>query len=60
MAKIVYLGFLASRTSRVALIMQIFRVLSLFKSSIVSYVVSYSALGLGSLSILFIIRYQSF
>ena len=65
-------GFLASRASRVALIMQISRVSSLFKSFIVSYVVSYSAsglvlgtesvldLGLGSLSILFIVGYQSF
>ena len=71
-AKIVYLGFLASRASRVALIMQISRVLSLFKLSIVFYIVSYLALGLvldiklvlnlglGSLSILFIVRYQSF
>jgi hypothetical protein len=66
-AKIVYLGFLASRTSGVALIMQISRVLSLFGLSIVSYVVSYLGLGLvldielvlglglGSLSILFIL-----
>jgi hypothetical protein len=64
----VYLGFLVSRASGVALIMQISRVLSLFKSSIVSYIVSYLALGLvlgielvldlglGSLSILFIVR----
>jgi len=49
--------------------MQISRVLSLFRLSIVSYIVSYLALGLvlgielvldlglGSLSILFIIRY---
>jgi hypothetical protein len=49
--------------------LQIFRVLSLFKSSIVSYIVSYLGLGLvlgtelvldlglGSLSILFIVRY---
>ena len=71
-AKIVYLGFLASHASRVAPIMQISRVLSLFKSSIVSYIVSYLGLdlvldielvldlGLGSLSILFIVRYQSF
>ena len=69
MAKIVYLGFLASHASRVALIMQISRVLSLFKLSIVSYIVSYLALalvlnielvldlGLGSLSILFIVKY---
>ena len=68
-AKIVYLGFLASRASRVALIMQISRVLSLFRLSIVSRVVSYSDLGLvlstelvsdlgsGSLSILFIVKY---
>ena len=40
-AKIIYLGFLVSRASRVALIMQISKVLSLFGSSIVSY------LGLG-------------
>jgi hypothetical protein len=68
-AKIVYLGFIASRTSGVALIMQISRVSSLFGSSIVSCVVSYSGLGLvldtelvldlglGSLSILFIVGY---
>jgi hypothetical protein len=68
-AKIVYLGFIASYTSRVALIIQISRVLSLFGSSIVSYIVSYSGLGLvlgtelvldlgsGSLSILFIVGY---
>jgi hypothetical protein len=68
-AKIVYLGFIASRTNRVALIMQISRVLSLFGLFIVSYIVSYLGLGLvldtesvldlglGSLSILFIIRY---
>jgi len=66
-AKIVYLGFLASRASGVALIMQISRVLSLLKLSIVSYIVSCLALGLvlgtksvldlgsGSLSILFIV-----
>jgi hypothetical protein len=71
-AKIISLGFLASYTSGVALTMQISRVSSLFRSSIVSYVVSYLGLGLvlnielvldlglGSLSILFIIRYQSF
>jgi hypothetical protein len=68
-AKIVYSGFIASRTSRVALIMQTSRVSSSFRSSIVSYVVSYSGLGLalgielvlhlgsGSLSILFIVGY---
>jgi len=72
MAKIIYLGFLASRASRVAPIMQISRVLSLFKSSIVSYIVFCLGLGLvldiklvldlglGSLSILFIVKYQSF
>ena len=68
-AKIVYLDFLVSYTSGVALIMQISRVLSLFRLSIVSYIVSYSGLGLvldmelvlylglGSLSILFIVGY---
>ena len=71
-AKIIYLGFIVSYTSRVALIIQISRVLSLFRLSIVSYIVSYLGLdlvldielvldlGLGSLSILFIVRYQSF
>jgi hypothetical protein len=65
----VYSGFIASRTSRVALIMQTSRVLSLFKSSIVSYIGSYLGLGLvlgielvldlgsGSLSIFFIVGY---
>jgi hypothetical protein len=68
-AKIIYLSFIVSRASRVALIMQISRVLSLFRLSIVSYIVSYLGLGLvlgielvldlglGSLSILFIVRY---
>ena len=64
-AKIVYSGFLVSHASRVALIMQISRVLSSFRSSIVSYIVSYLGLvlvlvldlGLGSLSILFIVGY---
>ena len=68
-AKIVCLGFLASRASGVALIMQISRVLSSFGSSIVSYIVSYLGLGLvlgielvldlglDYLSILFIISY---
>ena len=68
-AKIVYLGFIASRANRVALIMQISRVLSLFGSPIVSYIVSYLGLdlvldielvldlGSGSLSILFIVGY---
>jgi hypothetical protein len=65
----VYSGFLASCASGVALIIQISRVLSLFRSSIVSYIVSFLGLGLvlgiesvldlgsGSLSILFIVRY---
>ena len=68
-AKIVYLYFLASRANRVALIIRISSVLSLFGSSIVSYVVSCLDLGLvlgielvldlgsGSLSILFIVGY---
>jgi hypothetical protein len=68
-AKIVYLGFLASCASRVALIMQISRVSSSFGLSTVSYMVSFLGLGLvlsiglvldlgsGSLSILFIVRY---
>ena len=68
-AKIIYLGFLVSRASGVAPIMQISRVLSLFRSSIVSYIVSYLGLGLvldielvldlglDSLSILFIVEY---
>jgi hypothetical protein len=68
-AKIVYLGFIASCTSGVALIIQISRVLSLFKSSIVSYMGSCLGLGLvlgielvldlgsGSLSIFFIVGY---
>ena len=45
-AKIVYLGFLASHTSGVAPIMQISRVLSSLKSSIVSYIISYLVLDL--------------
>ena len=69
-AKIVYSGFLVSRTSRVALIMQTSKVLGLFGSSIVSYLglglglvldtELVLELGLGSLSILFIVGYQSF
>ena len=68
--KIVYLGFLASRASGVALIIQTSKVLGLFGSSIVSYsglglgLVSDTELvldlGLGSSSILFIVGYQSF
>jgi hypothetical protein len=68
-AKIVYLGFIVSRASRVALIMQTSRVLSLFELSIVSYIGSCLGLGLvlsiesvldlgsGSLSIFFIVGY---
>ena len=68
-AKIVYLGFLVSYTSKVTPIIQISRVLSLFKLFIVFYIVSYLGLGLvlsielvldlglGSLSILFIVGY---
>ena len=66
MAKIMYLGFLASRASKVAPIMWILRVLSLLRLSIVFYlalglVLSIELvldLGLGSLSILFIVEYQ--
>ena len=68
-AKIVCLGFLASCISRVAPIIQISRVLSELKLSLVSYIVSYLTLGsvldtelvlnsgLGFLSILFIVEY---
>ena len=68
-AKIVYLGFLASCTNKVALIIWIFRVSGLFRSSIVSYMVFYLGLdlvlgkklvldlGWGSLSIFFIVKY---
>jgi len=68
-AKIVYSGFLASCASRVAPIMQISRVPSSLGLSIVSYIASYLALGLvldaesvldlglGSLSMLFIVEY---
>jgi hypothetical protein len=68
-AKIVYLSFLASYISGIALIISIFRVSSLLKLFIVSYMVSYLGsgsvlskklildLGLGSLSIFFIIKY---
>jgi len=63
--KIVYLGFLASCANKVAPIMRISRVLSSFGSSIVSYLglglvlgtELVLDLGLGSLSILFIIGY---
>ena len=67
--KIMYFGFLVSRASGVALIMQISMVLGLFRLSIISYIVSYLGLdlvlgielvldlGLGSLSILFIVGY---
>jgi len=68
-AKIVCLGFLVSCASGVALIMRIFRVLSSLGLFIVSYIASYLALGLvlnaelvldlglGSLSMLFIVKY---
>ena len=67
-AKIVYLGFLASCANRVALIMQISKVLSRLGLSLVSYIVLGLVLGmelvldsgLGSLSILFIVEYQFF
>ena len=63
--KIIYLGFLASRTSGVAPIIQTSKVLSLFGSSVVSYLglglvldtESVLDLGSGSLSILFIVGY---
>ena len=66
-AKIIYSGFIASRANRVALIMQISKVLGLFRSSIVSYlglglglvldIELVLDLGSGSLSILFIVGY---
>ena len=64
-AKIIYLDFLVSRASRVALIIYISKVVSLFRLSIVSYlglglvldIELVLDLGLGSLSILFIIGY---
>ena len=66
-AKIVYLGFLASRASGVALIIQISKVLGLFGLSIVSYlgldlglvldIELVLDLGLSSLSIFFIVGY---
>jgi len=67
-AKNIYSGFLASYANGVALIMRISRVPSLFGLSIVSYSGLDSVLGTelvlnlgsGSLSILFIIGYQSF
>jgi len=71
-AKIIYSGFLASYISRVALIMWISKALSRLRSSLVLYIVSYlvlglvldtesvSDLGLGSLSIFFIVEYQFF
>ena len=64
-AKIVYSGFLASYASRIALIIQTSKVLSLFGLSVVSYLglglvldtELVLDLGLGSLSILFIVGY---
>ena len=63
--KIIYLGFLASYASGVALIMRISKVSSLFGSSVVFYlglglvldIELVLDLGLGSLSILFIVGY---
>ena len=67
--KIIYSGFLINYISEVAPIIWIFRVLSLLRLSIVSYIVPYSILdlvlgielvldlGLGSSSILFIVGY---
>ena len=63
--KIVYLDFLVSYASGVALIIQISKVLSLFRLSIVSYlglglvldIELVLDLGSGPLSILFIVRY---
>jgi len=63
--KIIYLGFLTSRASGVALIIWISRVLSLLRLSIVSYlglgIVLNTELvldlGSGSLRILFIVEY---
>jgi len=67
--KIICSSFLASCASGVAPIMWISKVLSELKSSLVSYVVSYLGLGLvlgielvldlglGSLSILFVVEY---
>jgi len=65
-AKIIYLGFLASRASEVTPIIWMFRVLNKPSSSVVSYIGSsltlglISNLGLGSSSILFIVGYQFF
>jgi hypothetical protein len=68
-AKIIYLGFLATYNSRVALIIWISKVLNNLRLLLVSYIVSYLALGLvlgtelvldlglGSLSIFFIVEY---
>jgi len=64
-AKIVCLGFLASCANRVAPIMWISKVLSGLGSSLVSYIILGLVLGtelvldlgLGSLSILFIVEY---
>jgi len=57
-AKIVYLGFLVSYANKVAPIIWMSKVLSELRLSLVSYMVSY--LGLGSLSIFFIVEYQFF
>jgi len=57
-AKIVYLDFLANYTNEITPIIWMFKVLSEFLSSTVFYVIFYS--DLGSLNILFIVKYQSF
>ena len=71
MVKIIYLGFLVSYANRVALIIWISKVLSELRLSLVSYIVLGLVLGielvlgirlvldlgLGSLSILFIVEY---
>jgi len=67
-AKIIYLGFLASRINGVAIIIWISKVSGELRSSLVSYlalglVLSIESVlnsGLGSLSILFIIEHQFF
>jgi len=45
-AKIIYLGFLASHINKITLIIWISKVSNKLKSSLVSYIVSYLALGL--------------
>ena len=67
-AKIVCSGFLASRASRVSPIIWMSKILSKFRTSLVFHIVLGLVLGtelvldlgLGSLSILFIVEYQFF